>query len=138
MKLFVFLILLVCIVSGVSAITCYSGISGSSIPITTLNTTTMSGMCGNDTCVCTSYKYACSTNETSCTTQEQQAQTQKWVWTVVANTTCQQMMMMPTMYMSLTCCYTDYCNKQNTNIAGIIKSNFYLNVMFIAFFLLFK
>jgi hypothetical protein len=117
MKLFVFLILLVCIVSDVSAIICYYGETSSSIPMI-LDTNTISGICGNETCMCSSYKYACSTNDTSCTIQEQQAQMQKWAWIVTGQTACQEMMMAPTVYVSLTCCDTDYCNKQTINKAG--------------------
>ena len=110
MKLFIFLILLVCIIADVSALICYNGYSASSLPMT-LDTNTISGMCDKDTCMCSSYKYACSTDDTSCTKQEQQAQTQKWAFIVTEKKMCQDMKMAPTMYVSLTCCDTDYCNE---------------------------
>ncbi len=137
MKLFVFFVILVFIICGSSAIICYDGISASSIPVITLDTN-LSGTCGNDTCVCASYEFVCSNNESSCTTQEQQTQTEKWAWIPVANATCQKMLMMPNIYINLRCCYTNYCNKQNTNKAASIQSSFYLHLIFIGFFFFFK
>jgi hypothetical protein len=137
MKLFVFLLILFCIVCDSSGIICYDGISDSSIPVITLDTI-LFGTCGNDTCVCASYEFVCSNNESSCTIQEQQTRTEKWAWIPVGNTTCQEMLMMPNTYINLTCCYTDYCNKQKINKGGRIQSSFYLYVIFIAFFFFFK
>ena len=132
MKQFLFLVLIISNILQVSSLICYYGMSNSSIPLITLDTSITSNKCNNDTCVCSNYKYACTSGDVSCTTAEQQAQVQKWVWTVLANTTCQQMLAIPTTYMSVTCCYTNYCNNQNLNIGISIKSSYYIHVLYIA------
>ena len=148
-------ILLVCLILYSSAITCYYGYSGSLEMLPNPITITQ---CGNDTCVCTNYEYTCRSDDQSCTAQEQQTQVQKWAWTVVDNTTCQEILMLPTIYMNATCCYTDLCNNENLdiadtnsttfttnsttsadqNIALSVKSSFHFPVVFIVFFLLLK
>ncbi|CAF0936222.1 unnamed protein product [Adineta ricciae] len=115
MKLLALLTLLTCTTIYVSSLICYHGTSDLLTPIIVLNSDFWGGRCTNGTCTCTSYTYICSTNDTICTLQEQQSQTRKWMWMMVSNTSCQQMLQTSQKFASVTCCFTNYCNNQHLN-----------------------
>ena len=125
MKLLALLTLFTCTTIYVSSLICYHGTSDFLTPIIVLNSDVWGGRCTNGTCTCTSYKYICSTNDTICTLQEQQSQIQKWMWMMVSNTTCEQMLQSSQKFANVICCFTNYCNNQHLNGAIDVRKSFH-------------
>jgi hypothetical protein len=62
-------------------------------------------------CQCVKFRFQCSELDQGCTEQEQSAKTIKWSYSIVSRDSCKLMKENSSVYMDLTCCSKNSCNK---------------------------
>ena len=62
-------------------------------------------------CQCAKYRFRCTANDTGCDEQEQSMGTIKWAYAFLTKDSCNEMRAATGLYMDVTCCSTDRCNR---------------------------
>ena len=62
-------------------------------------------------CQCVKYRFSCAGNETACNEQEPSTGTVRWSYGIVSKDRCNEMQTLSNMFMEVTCCSKDRCNR---------------------------